>query len=274
LIQGERLHLVRGRLAFDFGRFSEAAGEFRKALAANPGSVTARMNLGSSLARLGDATGAGEHFTEILRVDPRNSRAHYNLGLLYATQNQHERAIRHLIFALDSEPNDIEARLLLARELVKAERADEALTEFTRMVEADPGNEDALLDQVDLLLKSKQFDRAVEALEKGHALFPQKGQTAAVLAYLLAASPQLELRNGSRALDLARRVYQATGQINHGAIVAMALAELGRCSEAAEWQRRMLSAAERESRKDLVDKLKADLLRYETARPCRPQASR
>jgi len=89
---------------------------------------------------------------------------------------------------------------------------------------------------------------------------------------LLVCSPQYDLRDGARALELARLAYQATGLVNHGAIVAMALAELGRCSEAAEWQRQMITAAERDQRSDLVAKLKADLRRYENARPCRPRS--
>jgi hypothetical protein len=51
----------------------------------------------------------------------------------------------------------------------------------------------------------------------------------------------------------------------------MALAEIGRCSEAAELQRRLIAAAERDKRTDMVMKLKADLRRYESASPCRPQ---
>jgi hypothetical protein len=78
------------------------------------------------------------------------------------------------------------------------------------------------------------------------------------------------LRNGARALDLAQRVYDATGKSQHGALVALALAELGRCSEAVEWQRRMIVAAEREGNKDVLARLKADLKLYEGAQSCRP----
>ena len=89
-----------------------------------------------------------------------------------------------------------------------------------------------------------------------------------LLAYLLAASPQLELRNGVRALELAERVYSATSAPQHGALVALALAELGHCSEASEWQRRMISAAEGNS--DLLAKLKAGLKSYANVQSCRP----
>ena len=45
---------------------------------------------------------------------------------------------------------------------------------------------------------------------------------------------------------------------------------LGRCSEAADWQRRMISVAEQGHATDLLGKLKASLKRYEESESCRP----
>src|SRR6185503_2494147 len=129
-----------------------------------------------------------------------------------------------------------------------------------------PGNEGALLEQVRLLYQKGELKQALDRLEKGHAQYPQRGRTVVMLAYLLAASPQLELRDGGRALELAQRVYNATNAAQHGALVALELAELGRCSEASEWQRRMI-AANQDS--DLLVKLKAGLKLYEHAQSCR-----
>lgn len=271
LIHGDRLHLIQGRKAFDAGRFSEAADEFRKAIAANPNGVSARVNLGASLAQMQDVAGAVEQYQHALKIDPVNATAHYNLGFLLAKQNRHEQAIIHFQAVLALNTSDTESRFGLAQELEKSDRVNEALTEYSHIVQSDPGNEDAMLALVKLLLGKRQYKASIETLEKAHSLFPEKGRTAIMLAYLLASSPQYDLRDGSRALELARLVYQATDLVNHGAIVAMALAELGRCAEAAESQRRLIAAAERDRRTDLVLKLKADLRRYESASSCRPQ---
>ena len=159
---------------------------------------------------------------------------------------------------------------MLGQELLKVRRFDEAETELSRVLQSDPENEDALLALVTILLGKKQYGEALEALEKSHQQFPQKGRTSATLAYLLAASPQYERRDGKRALQLAQAAYEATGTINHGVLVAMALAELGRCDEAAAWVRRMTAKATVEGKPDLIEKLKIELSRYERARPCRP----
>lgn len=271
LIHGDRLHTIQGRKALDAGRFSEAADEFRKAIAANPNGMPARVNLGATLAQMGDVAAAVEQYQQALKIDPTNATAHYNLGFLLSRQNRHGQAIIHFQAVLALNPTDNESRFALAQELEKAQRVDDALTEYSRIVQSDPANEDAMLEMVKLMLSKRQHKPALETIEKAHTLSPEKGRTAIMLAYLLAANPQYDLRDGARALEMARLVYRATDLVNHGAIVAMALAEIGRCAEAAELQRRLIAAAERDRRPDMVAKLRVDLRRYESANPCRPQ---
>jgi tetratricopeptide (TPR) repeat protein len=272
LIAGERAHLIRGKLAIEARRYAEAADEFRRAIVAKPNSLSAHLNLGSALIQTGDLQGATSQFEESLRIDPNNTIARYNLAVLVANNGQHDQAIAHLRSLLSISPNDLDARFLLAQELRKAGRFEEALIEFSRVVEADLNNEAALVEEVKLLLQKKQYQQAQNRLEKAHAQYPQKGQTAVMLAYLLAASPQYDLRNGARALELAQLVYKATGLVNHGIVVALALAELGRCDEASSWLRLMTAKASEAGKPDVIEKLKAQLNRTENIRPCRPAA--
>ena len=274
LVKGARLHLIRGRVALEARRFSEAADQFRKAIAAEPNNLPAHINLGATLTQTGDQAGAIAEFKEALRLDPNHPNAHYNIGLLLAQMNRNEEAINHLQAAVSAEPTDTNARFLLAQEFVKVRRFEEAEKEFSRVVQSDADNEDALLGWTTILLRKQQYGSALEALEKGHQQFPQKGRTSVTLAYLLAASPLYEKRDGKRALQLAQAAYEATGSINHGVLVAMALAELGRCDEAAAWVKRMTAKAGEEHKPDLIKKLKSELNAYEHARPCRPTAER
>jgi len=271
LITGERVYLSRGKIAFEARRFAEAANEFRKAVATKPDSVTARVNLGAALSQTGDLKGAAEQFEEVLRLEPGKATAHYNLGIILAVQNKPEQAIAHLRSALSVEPNDTTARFLLAQQLNKSGNTNEALNEYSRVIQANPANESALLELVKLLYRKGQFKQALDGLETSYAQYPQRGRTVVLLAYLLAASPQTDLRNGTRALDLAQRVYAASSTPQYGALVALALAELGRCSEAADWQRRMIAAAETDKNTDLLVKLRAGLKQYENVQPCRPE---
>jgi len=133
LIEGERLPLARGKLAFEAKRYAEAAEEFRKAVAAKPDSVIARINLGVTLSQLGEAQGAAEQFEEAIRIEPGRVNAHYNLAILLAGQNKHEQAIAHLQSTLALDPNDTSVGSLLGSELVKAGRCREAIELQRRM---------------------------------------------------------------------------------------------------------------------------------------------
>jgi tetratricopeptide (TPR) repeat protein len=273
LIGGERLHLTRGRMAMEAMRFHDAEREFRKAVIARPNSVVAHLNLGTALMQTNDLTGAVAEFEEALRLDPRNANAQFNLAIVLVKQNKNGEAVAQLQSLLTVDPNDVDARLFLARELLKLERPEEALQEFSRVAQISPDNEEALMEEVRLLRQEKRYKQAVDRLEKSHAQYPQKMQTAATLAYLLAASPQYDLRDGKRALVLAQSAYQATGLPQYGAVAALAMGELGRCAEAADWQRKMIALAEQKGQTELLAKLTADLKIYEAV-PCRPAGER
>ena len=196
LVEGARVHVIRGKLALEAKRYEEAAAEFRKAIEARPDSVPAHVNLGAALTQLGDLKGAAEEFRKALVIDPNNANAHYNLAVLLANENQHQQAIVHLQAVLTISPNDHGARFFLAQQLLQARRPEEAL-------------------------------------------------------------------------KVAQSLYSTTRVLQHGALVGAALAELGRCGEAAEWQRKLIARAVDEHNEDLQVKLKADLRRYENIQSCR-----
>jgi tetratricopeptide (TPR) repeat protein len=193
LVEGARVHLIRGKLALEAKRYEEAAAEFRKAIEARPDSVPAHVNLGAALTQLRDLSGAAEEFSKAVAIDPNNANAHYNLAVLLANEKQHQQAILHLQAISTINPNDLGAQFFLAQQLLHAKRPDEAL-------------------------------------------------------------------------KLAQSLYSTTRSLQHGALVASALAELGRCAEAADWQRKLIARAIEEHNDDLQVKLKTDLQRYESCR--------
>ena len=195
-VHGVRVHLIRGKLAFEAKRYAEAVAEFRSAVAAKPDSVPAHVNLGAALTQTGDLKGAVEEFEATLRLDPQNTTAHYNLAVLLVREDKSQLAIAHLQAVSNIDPNDFAARFLLVEQLLK-------------------------------------------------------------------------LHDGTKALKLAQSLYEATGSLDHAMLVGRALAELDRCAEAADWQRKMIEAATKHGRDDLLGKLRTDLQRYENVRPCR-----
>jgi tetratricopeptide (TPR) repeat protein len=230
---GERVALMRGRVAAQAGRYADAAREFRKALAAQPQSVEARVNLGSVLALSGDRPGAAEQFRDALRLDPSNVTAHFNLGSLLPP----EEARPHLEAVVSARPDDAEARRLLAQALRDGGHLPEALEQYGKAIALAPADETARLGEAETLVRLGRYAEARGHLEEDLKQMPTSGLLSHALARLLAACPDRSVRDGARALALAQAVWQAQPSAAHARTVALALAELGRCEEAAQWRR-------------------------------------
>ena len=268
LKKGARLRLIRGKQALEAGSFAEAESEFQKVLAAEPDNVTALVNYGVLLVQQKKFPEAARNLEKAVALDPKNVNARYNLAILLSMRKKHQDAVSHLKKILEINPKDDSARFLLAKELRSAGLFRESLNEFVAVYNANPDDEDVLLELVRFLNDNGNYKTAKELLEKSHARFPARGRTAAALAYLLAAAPPADLRDGEKALELAQKVYDATKQIEHGAIVAMARAELGQCEAAAKLAKDLLAQAVKTGNQPLAAKLKTELARYENEVPC------
>ena len=265
---GERVFLLRGHMAFRAGRFPEAVEAFRAALAAEPESVRARVNLGSALAQAGDRAAAIDSYRKALEIEPDNRAASFNLGILLAQAGDLTGAASALEGAVEIDPTDVEAHLELSRTLRRLGRGAEALVHASRAAELDPSNPGSRVLEAQILVQAGRYDDALDRLEAAYAVMPEAGRIVAALAKLLAAGPNLARRDGPRAVDLARAVYRASGDVRHAETVALALAESGRCDEAVDWQRQALKAATEAGADALVEALSQTLTLLER-RPCR-----
>lgn len=270
LRQGSTVHLLRGRVAFRFGRYQDAAAEFRKAVAAQPDSVPARINLAAALGETGDRNGAKEQLMEVLKRAPDNNTAHFNLGTLMALEGETAGAVVHFQEAVRIDPNDGAARVALAQALEKDSRLGEALAQYEKAVGLQPQDEQGWLGEAGLLVRLGRFKDAKAVLEAAYGNLPASGRILHAFARLLAACPDPSLREGKRALEMASKVYEALPTAAHAETVALALAESGNCQNAAEWQRKAIEAARKEGPPERVAAMEAGLKRYEAGEMCRP----
>ncbi|MEJ2085766.1 MAG: tetratricopeptide repeat protein, partial [Acidobacteriota bacterium] len=111
---GERAYLLSGQTAFRAGRYEEAVTAFRKAVAAAPDSVAARVNLGSALGEMGDLEAALAEYDRALEIAPENPTALFNAGRLRASRGEVEVALVQLRSAAENAPEDVSIRLQLA----------------------------------------------------------------------------------------------------------------------------------------------------------------
>jgi tetratricopeptide (TPR) repeat protein len=261
-VRGERALIMQGRRAFEVGQFQEAAAAFRQATVAAPASVAARVNLGLTLARLGDMGAATTALDAAIALDGADVTALTGLGSVLAGQGRIAEAVPHLRSAFAQAPSDAALSRTLVGALLRLGRHDEAIGVLTAARSFDPDDEDSLVGLSILLSGRARFREAIALLDEAHRRRPDRTATATTLARLLASSPELSLRDGQRALDLATAPA-------HGETMALALAELGRCAEATAWMQRAVTAAQ--LAKDAVEseRLRREVPKYE-AESCRP----
>jgi tetratricopeptide (TPR) repeat protein len=272
LTTGERVHLLRGRSAFDAGSFEVAAEEFEKALAAEPDSVRARLNLASALAQIDRVDEAVGHLEEVIRVTRGNPTAYYNLALLQDRKGQTGLALENYRQAVSYAPEDAEMRLALADSLRQADLAEEALVQYGRAVALDPALEFAWVGEADALARLGRFEEALNRLETAHGLMPTSGPITHGLARLLAGSPRASLRDGERAVGLAESVFAALPSVAHLKTVAMAHAEVGACDVAAAWIDKGVASLGESAPPQTTAELQGLRERYAAGPPCRPPA--
>jgi tetratricopeptide (TPR) repeat protein len=258
---GARGHDMRAMRALDQGRFDLAAIEFRQALLSDPDRVYARHGLALALFRAGRLEEAAETLEELLRGDPSHVPSQLLLARVSAAQGNLRAASERLEAVLRDSPDEVQAHLQLADVRLQGRRFAAALEHYTRVLALGPEHPEARLGAGLSLLGLGQRRRALQIL-LGHG--PLDHQVALLAARLLAASPEPELRDGPRALELARRAWEAEPTLSAAESMAMAEAEGGRFHAAVAWQREAKSAAG--AGRPWVAKR---LARYEHAQPVR-----
>ena len=181
---------------------NDADAAFDKAVKAKPSSVRGRVNLGVTLAQIGHPNEAIEQFRAALKYDPKNKNAHFNLGTQLLLKNNYEEAINHFQAVLEIDPKDLEAKRELAKALVQTGEVEKALDHLFKAVASAPGDELTLIELSSLLVRLERYKEALDLLDQANRRFPDRGLTAHALARLLAACPDVSMRDGERAVDL------------------------------------------------------------------------
>jgi tetratricopeptide (TPR) repeat protein len=268
-LRGERALVMQGRRAYESGDLEGASSLFRRAIEDAPSSTAARFNLGLVDESLGDLAGAASQFETVLSLEPDNVDAHVGLGRVFVRLGREADAAAHLRIAFAERPADADVRRALIGTLVRLGRKDEAVSVLEQARSREADDEGVLVALTILLADLERYRDAVSLLEEHHHRFPTRTATATTLARLLAAAPDLSVRNGEEALDVALAIYEREKAPAHAETVALALAEVGRCSEAAEWMRRGIADAEAAGDGSEIRRLSIELPKF-AAPSCRP----
>ncbi len=171
------------------GDLDEAAKLYRGVLDAEAGSLAAHRGLARIAMKRGELETASGHLSELSRLDPDDLRTQLDFGNLAAMRGDLSAAGDAFRRALEIEPDNTEALVLRAR--------------------------------IDLL--AQRYEAAAAGLEQALSDPAAPDEARLQLAWLRATNPDSELRDGARALELAR--FKPATSVVAKLVLAAALAE-------------------------------------------------
>ena len=281
---------------------------WRTTLAKNPECWMAHTNLGLVLFEKGKIDDAIAHYRSALQMQPDWWDAEYNLGTALLAKGQVDEAILHCEKAVSMRPTDPDAQVSLGNLLFQKGRIDEAIAHYQKAITVHPdhflaryGLGHALLEKGELdsaiqvcrsalLLRPLDADchtmlaialeergnpaEAIQHYQKALGLAPRSISTLTNLAWLLATSQDPSLRNGLKAVELAKQADRLVGGTNTLVLrtLAAAYAENGEFANAIRTAQFAMQLARMHGEDSLTTDLDQQIALYQLGMPYRDMA--
>lgn len=198
-----------------------------------------------------------EEFNEVVRLEPKNPETYYNRGFARAKTQKHDEALSDFDAFLRLRPDEADGYLSRAGVLDAQGLTAEALADLDTAIRLAPDDPEGYFSRGKLREDSCEYRLALADYEKALQLKPDEPTALNNLAWVLAAAPEAELRNGRRALTAALRsveIQEAREWISIDTLAA-AFAETGRFPEAIRSETEALRLAPPEEHGDLRRRL-------------------
>jgi tetratricopeptide (TPR) repeat protein len=262
-------HNNLGLLLGNQGHMEEAMEQYHKAIQINLNCFEAINNLGNALFQKGNVDEAIAHFQRALQINPDYVEAQNNLGNALLQKGSVDEAIAHYQKALQIKPDSMESHNNLGNALRKKGRVDEAIVHYQKALQINPDYAEAHNNLGNAFRQMGRMDEAIVHYQKALQIKPDNAEVQNNLARVLATCPQASLRNGNKAVELAQRANQLTGDGNPVVLgtLAAAYAEAGRFPEAVKTAQRALQLAETQSNTALADAIRSQLKLYQAGIP-------
>jgi tetratricopeptide (TPR) repeat protein len=264
-------HYNLARLLVDVGQLNSAIVHYERATAINPADAEAQNNLGVTLFGMGRADEAIAHYQKALEIRPGYPEASCNLASALIAKGDFDGAIAQYSTCLAAIPDQEEAEYNLASALLRKGRMDEAIVEYQKVLQMHPESADAHANLGIAWLAEGRPQDAIAEYTKALQISPENLPALSNLAWLLATSPDSNLRKGSEAVRLAERAESTSSRSDQHAtvlrILAAAYAESGQFADAKATAQQALQAANSQGNTTLADALQGEIALYDLGLP-------
>lgn len=302
-------HNNLGHCLLHRGRLDEAIAQFETAVQMRPQSVNYRNALGAAYAKKGLWNEAIAQFEQSIKIESALPEAHDDLGYCLlqigrvddaiaeqriavtlepaspaylvslanalCQKGSFDQAATEYKKALQLRPDDAEALNNLAYCLQQSGQTDEAIVQYQKAIKVQPDIAGAYFNLGNLYREKKMAEQAANSYEKAIELAPQFVPAQLDLAWMLATCPDAAVRNGFKAVALAKRLNDLAQSNDPKTLrtLAAAYAETGNFTEASSTAKHALALAQAQSDSALTNALQAEIGLYLKHTPLRSTAN-
>jgi tetratricopeptide (TPR) repeat protein len=265
------VHSNLGNALLAAGKSEEAAASFTRALELDSNNAEARVSLGNLALRFGRSDEAMSHYQKAIESNPNHAGAHNVLGNMLVQEGKIEEAIAEFKRAVKINPDFADAHYDLGTTCYQAGRTSEAIEHLQRSLELNPNQSEAHNNLASALLQMGRVRESVRHYEMAVKINPAEQSALSNLAWILATSTDASLRDGARAVDLAREAVRLSGgnQPNYLHTLAAAYAEIGRFTDADETAERALALCAAQGHGTLAEMIRGARRLYQERKPLR-----
>ncbi len=258
----------RGELYRQQGDLKKAAEQLSKALEISPGDAATLLLRANVLYQLDDADGALRDVDLVLQLQPQLLLAHLLRAEILASDGKIEDAIAHLEKLLSLAPNQPKLLEPLATFYLVGGQPRKSIETFTKVIELDPENYRALRFRGDANLNIGKHAEAIADFGAALKLQPEDDGLLNNFAWVLATSPEDNVRDGQRAVELATKAAELSSYtVPHIlSTLAAAYAETGDFDAAKKWSAKAVELSADDATKEQLAK---ELASYEEGKPWR-----
>jgi tetratricopeptide (TPR) repeat protein len=236
-------HNNLGVLSLEKKDYPQAIEQFQSAISLKPDLVEAQSNLSLALLREGKIDDAIEHGLQAVRLEPASSKLHSILGTAFWRRGDVQQAATYFRNAISHAPVVPQAHYNLGLLYMKEASAFQDI----------PPRE------------------AITHFEKALALNRRTLQTVYTLAWILATHPDVSIRDGARAVQLAQEACERTNYRDPVLLdaLAAAYAETGRFRDAIHIERTAAQLVRQQKQEKQLNQIMSRLQLYQFGQPYR-----
>ncbi len=248
-------------------KFEEALADINKAIETAPDNMLWRMLRAEIYQKLEKPEEALADVDEVLEKEPRLLEAIRTRAALLASLDRMDEALADLKFAAQEFPTNPDVHMSLAMVYLAQKQPRKAIEELNEVLGLDVQHWSVYRRRADALLSIGKQAEAIIDYEKTLELEPNDSSTLNNLAWVLATSPNENLRDGKRSIELAEKAAELTEhkQAYILSTLAASYAENGDFETAVKWSKKALKLGEH----DLKEQLTAELESYKAGKPWR-----